>query len=233
MNDLERRQSRLPTAKPQPRAVCDMRQPPRGTGEPLPPRRLVSPSEAALPMKKPPTHHAQAENQIGNFKICMTFIACAMKRLSVDGVIRLYDARHHRLYGNVLDFIGVTGGIARRYAGTLLTLDSRTRRFERADEKRPVVDIGNYEAEGHTERKSLTRKELQGGGVLVPGTVLFGLAFAGRLVEELYRVNIRKDNDLHTAYSREVNPLRQVSAIDPADSLNSGKYLCRCLHCLY
>lgn len=145
--------------------------------------------------------------------------------------LSLYDARHHRLDGHVLNFVGVPGGIARRYAGTLLTLDSRTRRFERADKKRAVVYIGNDEAEGHTKRKSLACKELQGGGVLVPGTVLFGLALAGRLVEERYRVNIRQDSHLHTAYSREINAPRQVSAIYPADSLYSGKYLCRCFHC--
>ena len=145
--------------------------------------------------------------------------------------LSLYDARHHRLDGNVLDFVGVTGGIARRYAGTLLTLDSRTRRFERADKKRLVVDIGNDEAERHRKGKLLTRKELQGGGVLVPGTVFLCLALTGRLVEERYLVNIRKDSDLHTAYSREINALRQMSAIDPAESLNSGEYLCRCLHC--
>lgn len=67
--------------------------------------------------------------------------------------------------------------------------------------------------------------ELQGGGVLVPGTVFLGLALAGRLVEERYGVNIRKDRHCHSADSREVNAPRQMSAVNPADSLYSGKYL--------
>ena len=73
--------------------------------------------------------------------------------------------------------------------------------------------------------------KLQGGGVLVPGTVFLGLALAGGLVEERYRVNIRKDRHRHAADSREVNAPRQMSAVNPADSLYSGKYLSRCFHC--
>ena len=137
----------------------------------------------------------------------------------------LYYARHHRLDGNVLDFVGITGGIARRDSGALLTIDNRMRMFERAEQIGFVVDVCNDKTESSTPGKLLACEELQGGGVFVPGTVLLSLALAGRLVEERYGVNVRQDSDRHTADGRQVNPLRQVSAIDPADSFNSGEYL--------
>ena len=93
--------------------------------------------------------------------------------------------------------------------------------FERADEIGFAVHIGNDKTENGRPWKFLACLELQGGGVLVPGTVFLGLTFAGRLVKERYGVNIREDGYLHTADSGEVNAPRQVSAIDPADSLNS------------
>ena len=94
--------------------------------------------------------------------------------------------------------------------------------FERADEIGFFVYIGNDKTENGRPGKFLACQELQGGGVLVPGTVLLGLALASWLVKERYGVNIRKVGNLHTADSGEVNAPRQVSAIDPADSLNSG-----------
>lgn len=103
--------------------------------------------------------------------------------------------------------------------------------LQRAEQIGFAVDICNDKPEGCTKRKFLACKKFQRGGVLVPGTVLFGNALAGWLVEKLNRVYIRKDSNRHTANSGEVNAPRQVSAIDPADSLNSGKYLCGSLHC--
>ena len=94
--------------------------------------------------------------------------------------------------------------------------------LERADKIALIVYIGNDKTENGRLGKYLACQELQGGGVLVPGTVFLGLIFAGRLVKERYGVNIREDGYLHTADSGEVNAPRQVSAIDPADSLNSG-----------
>lgn len=132
---------------------------------------------------------------------------------------KLYDARHQRLDGDVLNFVGITGGIARRYAGLLIALHLRLRRFERADKIGLSVNIGNDESERGRPGKFLRSQELQGGGVLVPGTVLLGLALALRLVEKLYRVNVRKDGHRHAADGREVNAPRQVSVIDPADSI--------------
>lgn len=108
----------------------------------------------------------------------------------------------------------------------MFALDQRARCFERAEQIGVAVDIGNDKTEKGRPGKFRACKEFQSGGVLVPAAVLFGLTLAGRLVEERYRVNIRKDSHRHTANSREVNAPRQVSAIDPADSLNSGKYLC-------
>ena len=138
------------------------------------------------------------------------------------GMQSLYHARHHRFYGDVSYFVFISGGIARRYACAPFALDCRVRRFERAEQIGFVVDIGNDKAVASPTGKFLIGKELQGGGVLVPGTVFLGLTFAGRLVKERYGVNIREDGYLHTADSGEVNAPRQVSAIDPADSLNSG-----------
>ena len=161
----------------------------------------------------------------------MTF-AASLRQTDWDWFLmqKLYHARHHRLDGDVLNFVGITGGIARRYAGLLIALHLRLRRFERADKIGLSVNIGNDESERGRPRKFLRSQELQGGGVLVPGTVLLGLALALRLVEELYRVNVGKDGHRHAADGREVNAPRQVSAIDPADSLYSGKYLCRSPH---
>ena len=105
-----------------------------------------------------------------------------------------------------------------------MALHLRTRSFERADKERFIVDIGNDEAECGTPGKFLARKEFQGGGVLIPGTVLLVLTLAGRFVEERYGVNVRQDSDRHTADGRQVNAPGQVSAIDPADSLDSGEY---------
>ena len=111
-----------------------------------------------------------------------------------------------------------------------MTLHLRTRSFERADKERFTIDIGNDEAECGTPGKFLARKEFQGGGVLIPGTVLLVLTLAGRFVEERYGVNVRQDSDRHTADGRQVNAPGQVSAIDPADSFNSGEYLYCCPH---
>ena len=97
--------------------------------------------------------------------------------------------------------------------------------FQRAEKERVVVDIGNDKTEEGRPGKFRTCQELQGGGVLVPAAVLLGLALAGRLVEESYRVNIRQDNHLHTADCRECNVGRQAAAVNPADGLNSGEYL--------
>lgn len=105
----------------------------------------------------------------------------------------LYYARHHRLDGNVLDFVGITGGIARRDSGALLTIDNRMRMFERAEQIGFVVDVCNDKTESSTPGKLLACEELQGGGVFVPGTVLLSLALAGRLVEERYGVNVREE----------------------------------------
>ena len=153
----------------------------------------------------------------------MTF-AASLRQTDWDWFLmqKLYHARHHRLDGDVLDFVRESGGIARRYAGLLIALHLRLRRFKRADKIGLSVNIGNDESERGRPRKFLRSQELQGGGVLVPGTVLLGLALALRLIEERYRVDIRKDSHRHTADSREVNAPRQVSAIDPADSLYSG-----------
>ena len=111
-----------------------------------------------------------------------------------------------------------------------MALHLRTRSFERADKERFIVDIGNDEAECGTPGKFLVGKELQCGGVLIPGTVLAVLTLAGRLVEERYGVNVREDRHCHAADGRKVNAFRQVSAIDPADSLYSGEYLYCCPH---
>lgn len=111
-----------------------------------------------------------------------------------------------------------------------MALHLRTRSFERADKERFAVDIGNDETECGIPGKFLVGKELQGGGVLIPRTVLAVLTLAGRLVEERYGVNVREDSHRHTADGRQVNALRQVSAVDPADSLYSGEYLYRGSH---
>ena len=134
----------------------------------------------------------------------------------------LYYARHPRLDGNVLDFVGITGGIARRDSGALLTIDNRMRMFERAEQIGFVVDVCNDKTESSTPGKLLACEELQGGCVFVPGTVLLCLALAGSLVEERYGVNVREDGHRHAADGREVNAPRQVLAVDPADGLNSG-----------
>lgn len=102
--------------------------------------------------------------------------------------------------------------------------------FERAEQEGVAVDIGNDKTERGRPGKFLACKKLQGGGVLIPGTVLLGLTLAGRLVEERYRVNVRQDCHRHAADGRKVNAPRQVSAVEPADGLDSGKYLCRCTH---
>lgn len=80
--------------------------------------------------------------------------------------------------------------------------------FERADEIGFAVHIGNDKTERGRSWKFLTCQEFQGGGVLVPGTVLLSLTFAGRLAKERYRVNFRKNSNLHTADSGEVNAPR-------------------------
>ena len=135
---------------------------------------------------------------------------------------KLNHARDHRLDGNVLNFVGISGGVARRYAGPLITLDRRVWRLKRADEEGIVVDIGNDKTERGRPWKFLIGKELQGGGVLVPGAVLLGLTLAGRFVEEGNRMNVCKDGHRHAADSREVDSARQMSAVNPADSLYSG-----------
>lgn len=112
----------------------------------------------------------------------------------------------------------------------MFTFDHRARTFERAEKVGVAVHIGNDKTESGRSWKFRAGQELQRGGVLVPAAILFCLTLAGRLVEERYRVNIREDSNRNTAYSREVNALRQVSAIDPADSHNSGKNLSRCFH---
>ena len=162
----------------------------------------------------------------------MTF-AASLRQKDWDWFLmqKLNHARHHRLDGDVLYFVFIPGGVARRQAGTLITLDCGVWCFERADEEGIVVDIGNDKTESGRPGKFLVGKELQGGGVLVPGAVLLGLTLAGRLVEEDYRVNVRKDSHRHAADGREVNSPRQMAAVNPADSLYSGKYLCRCSHC--
>lgn len=161
----------------------------------------------------------------------MTF-AASLRQTDWDWFLmqKLYHARHHRLDGDVLNFVGISGGIARRYAGLLIALHLRLRRFERADKERIAVYISNDKTEAGIPGKFLACKKLQGGGVLVPGTVLFGLALAGRLIEELYRVNVGQDDPRHSADGRQVNAPRQVSAIDPADGLYTGKYLSCCSH---
>ena len=106
-----------------------------------------------------------------------------------------------------------------------MTLHLRTRSFERADKERIAVYISNDKTEAGIPGKFLACKKLQGGGVLVPGTVLFGLALAGRLIEERYRVNVRQDGHRHAADGRECNVGRQAAAVNPADGLNSGEYL--------
>lgn len=98
--------------------------------------------------------------------------------------------------------------------------------FERAEQEGVAVDIGNDKTERGRPGKFLACKKLQGGGILIPGTVLLGLTLAGRLVEERYRVNVRQDCHRHAADGRKVNAPRQVSAVEPADGLDSGKYLC-------
>lgn len=102
--------------------------------------------------------------------------------------------------------------------------------FERADKIGFAVDIGNDKTENGRPGKYLACLELQDGGVLVPDAVLLGLTLAGWLVKERYGVNIRKDGHCHAADIGEVNAPGQVSAIDPADSLNARKYLCGCSH---
>lgn len=161
----------------------------------------------------------------------MTF-AASLRQTDWDWFLmqKLYHARHHRLDGDVLNFVGISGGIARRYAGLLIALHLRLRRFERADKIGLTVNIGNDKTERGRPGKFLRSQELQGGGVLVPGTVLLGLALALRLVEELYRVNVGQDDPRHSADGRQVNAPRQVSAIDPADGLYTGKYLSCCSH---
>lgn len=140
-----------------------------------------------------------------------------------DGkMTKLYHARHHRLDGNVLYFIFIPGGVARRYAGLSRKLNYRMRRFVRAEQVGVAVDIGNDKTETGRPGKFFARRELQGGGVLIPGTVLLGLTLAGRLVKERNGVNVREDGNPHAADCREVNAPRQVSAIDPANGLNSG-----------
>jgi len=153
----------------------------------------------------------------------MTF-AASLRQTDWDWFLmqKLYHARHHRLDGDVLNFVFISGGIARRYAGLLIALHLRLRSFERADKIGLSVNIGNDESERGRPGKFLRSQELQGGGVLVPGTILLGLALALRLIEELYRVNVGQDGHRYAADGREVNAPRQVSAIDPADGLNSG-----------
>ena len=148
--------------------------------------------------KEPPTYLRQAESITSK---SVNDVAASLRR-ELDGMFlmqMLYHARHHRLDGNVLNLVGISGGIARRNAGAAVALDVGPRLFERAEKIRVVVDIGNDKTERGRPGKFLVGKELQGGGVLVPGTVLFGLALAGRLVEERYRVNIREDRQRHTA----------------------------------
>lgn len=106
---------------------------------------------------------------------------------------KLYDARHQRLDGDVLNFVFISGGIARRYACLLTALHLRLRSFEGADKIGLAVNVSNDKSERGRSGKFLRSQELQSGGVLVPGTVLLGLALALRLVEELYRVNVGKD----------------------------------------
>lgn len=161
----------------------------------------------------------------------MTF-AASLRQTDWDWFLmqKLYHARHHRLDGDVLNFVFISGGIARGYAGLLIALHLRMRSFERADKEGFAVYVSNDKSERGRPGKFLRSQELQGGGVLLPGTVLLGLALALRLDEKLYRVNVRKYGHRHAADGREVNAPRQVSAVDPADGLYTGKYLSCCSH---
>ena len=78
----------------------------------------------------------------------MTF-AASLRQNDWDWFLmqKLYHARHHRLDGDVLNLVFISGGIARRYAGLALAFDCRVRRFERTDEEGIVVDIGNDKTE--------------------------------------------------------------------------------------
>ena len=80
----------------------------------------------------------------------------------------------------MLNFVFISGGIARREAAALLRLHLRMRSFERAEKVRLTVYVGNDKTEARIPGKPQVGKELQGGGVLVPGAVLLGLALAGR-----------------------------------------------------
>lgn len=104
------------------------------------PPRLTLPSVAfsigkapASASKQKNAYASRASGKI-NFKICND-LAASRRLLLVELFLmqKLYDARHHRLDGNVLDFVFISGGIARRYAGLLTALHLRLRSFERAD----------------------------------------------------------------------------------------------------
>lgn len=114
-------------------------------------------------------------------------------------MMTLNEARHHRLYGDVCNFVLEPGGVSRRSSGALNASNDRVRTFERADEIRIIVDIGNDETKGSTHREFFAGKERERGGVLVPAVLFLGLALAGRLVEKINRVYIGQNGDRHTA----------------------------------
>ncbi len=114
-------------------------------------------------------------------------------------MMTLNDARHHRLYGDVCNFVLEPGGLSRWSSGALNATDDRVRTFERANEIRIIVDIGDDETKGSAHREFLAGEERERGGVLVPAVLFLGLTLAGRLVEEINRVYIGQYGYRHTA----------------------------------
>lgn len=140
------------TARPRSRAVYDCslekrQQVPQHLTPPsrLPLKKAFPKGLALLPNK---TAYLSQASGSDTSKSVMTF-AASLRQKDWDWFLmqKSNHARNHRLDGDVLYFVFIPGGIARRQAGSLITLDCRVWRFERADEEGIVVDIGNDKTE--------------------------------------------------------------------------------------
>ena len=139
----------------------------------------------------------------------------------------LYYALHHRLNGVVRDFVIEARAVAVGRAAEMLHLDRGVRWLTAAYEVGFAVDIGNDETKTAVYGKQRGAMEFEGGGVGRAAALFLGLATAFRLIEKLHRVNGGKHRHGGTADAVQIDALGKVSAVHPADSLNSGKYLCR------